>query len=178
MGAISYVEYARRLLPSPGESDSEINHLTASMIPGRKPCSSEPPAYLEANVPLVLVVYWLVFFSIVIHGLSIPVLNGIYKWLRVPVIRDHPVELMLLSENEPVPTNSVVDRPGHLVVVNNRFSCISDHFEHQATSQQQDEPDTIILRSSGRESYVESLERSCSKGSSSQIEQIVTREVI
>lgn len=34
MGAISYVEYARRLLPDPGESDTEINNLTAAMIPG------------------------------------------------------------------------------------------------------------------------------------------------
>lgn len=34
MGAVSYVEYARRLLPDPGESDQEINNLTAAMIPG------------------------------------------------------------------------------------------------------------------------------------------------
>jgi hypothetical protein len=36
VGAIAYVEYARRLLPDPGESqdDAEINHLTAAMIPG------------------------------------------------------------------------------------------------------------------------------------------------
>lgn len=34
VGAISYVEYARRLLPDPGESDTEINNLTAAMIPG------------------------------------------------------------------------------------------------------------------------------------------------
>lgn len=34
VGAISYVEYARRLLPGPGESDTEINNLTAAMIPG------------------------------------------------------------------------------------------------------------------------------------------------
>lgn len=36
LGAISYVEYARRLLPDPGESDKEINNLTATMIPGTK----------------------------------------------------------------------------------------------------------------------------------------------
>jgi len=34
VGAICYVEYARRLLPDPGQSDSEINRLTAAMIPG------------------------------------------------------------------------------------------------------------------------------------------------
>jgi hypothetical protein len=104
VGAISYVEYARRLLPDPGDSDDEVNHLTAAMVP---------------------VVYWLVFFSIVVHGLSIPVLNGIYKWLRVATIHDHPVEVLMLSENEPVPNNSIVHRESHLVTVNNRFSCIS-----------------------------------------------------
>lgn len=34
IGAISYVEYARRLFPGPGESDHEINNLTAVMRPG------------------------------------------------------------------------------------------------------------------------------------------------
>lgn len=34
IGAISYVEYARRLFPGPGESDNEINRLTAVMRPG------------------------------------------------------------------------------------------------------------------------------------------------
>ncbi|KAJ5248613.1 Cation/H+ exchanger [Penicillium chermesinum] len=107
VGAISYVEYARRLLPDPGQSDAEINHLTAAMVP---------------------VVYWLVFFSIVVHGLSIPALNGVYRWFQVPIIRDHPVEVLLLSENEPLPNNSTVDRPGHFVI-NNRFSCLSDRPE-------------------------------------------------
>lgn len=35
IGAISYVEYARRLFPEPGKSDREINNLTAVMIPGK-----------------------------------------------------------------------------------------------------------------------------------------------
>jgi hypothetical protein len=37
VGAICYVEYARRLLPDPGQSDTEINRLTAAMIPGELP---------------------------------------------------------------------------------------------------------------------------------------------
>ncbi|KAJ6150725.1 Cation/H+ exchanger [Penicillium chermesinum] len=76
----------------------------------------------------ISVVYWLVFFSIVVHGLSIPALNGVYRWFQVPIIRDHPVEVLLLSENEPLPNNSTVDRPGHFVI-NNRFSCLSDRPE-------------------------------------------------
>ncbi|KAJ6035771.1 Cation/H+ exchanger [Penicillium herquei] len=157
VGAISYVEYSRRLLPDPGKSDSEINHLTATMIP---------------------VVYWLVFFSIVIHGLSIPVLNCIYKWLRVPVIRDHPVEVILLSKNEPVPNNSVVDRPGHSIILNNRFSRISDHTDEvPEVIHGQDEPDTMMLRSNGQGNYAQSLER-CSTKSSARGEQVNVREVV
>lgn len=110
-------------------------------------------------------VYWLVFFSIVVHGLSIPVLNGIYKWLQVPVIRDHPVEVKLLSENEPIPNNSVVDRRVHSVILNNRFSR-----NLTMDSDEQDEPDTIMLRSREQENYAESS-RSSTKGSLRQVEQ-------
>lgn len=124
-------------------------------------------------------VYWLVFFSVVVHGLSIPVLSCIYKWLRVPVIRDHPVEILLLSENEPVPNNSVVDRRGHSVVVNNRFSCISDQGEHLGRDHHaQPDTDTISLRSTGHDQYVESLERASTKGSSRQVEQLATRDMV
>ncbi|KAL4804527.1 Sodium/hydrogen exchanger family-domain-containing protein [Aspergillus unguis] len=101
VGAIAYVEYARRLFPDRGESDREINNLTAAMRP---------------------VVYWLVFFSIIVHGLSVPILNMFYKALRVPKVCDDPVHVVLLSENEPLPNNSVVDRQRHSVLINNRFS--------------------------------------------------------
>lgn len=35
MGAISYVEFARRMFPPPGKADAEINHLTAALVPGK-----------------------------------------------------------------------------------------------------------------------------------------------
>ncbi|RDW81151.1 putative plasma membrane antiporter [Aspergillus mulundensis] len=101
VGAIAYVEYARRLFPDRGESDREINNLTAAMRP---------------------VVYWLVLFSIIVHGLSVPILYVFYKALKVRKVHDHPVEVVLLSENEPLPNNSTVDRQRHSVLVNNRFS--------------------------------------------------------
>lgn len=110
-------------------------------------------------------VYWLVFFSIVVHGLSIPVLNGIYKWLQVPAIQDHPVEVMLLSENEPIPNNSVVDRRVHSIILNNRFSR-----NLSMDSEEQDEPDTIMLRSRDPDNCAESS-RSSMKGSLRQVEQ-------
>ncbi|KAL1966991.1 hypothetical protein VTN77DRAFT_3735 [Rasamsonia byssochlamydoides] len=101
IGAISYVEYARHLFPEPGKSDREINNLTAVMIP---------------------VVYWLVFFSIIVHGLSVPVLNAIYKFCKVTPIHDDPVEVVLLSENEPLPNNSTATPQRHSAILNNRFS--------------------------------------------------------
>ncbi|KAJ5289328.1 uncharacterized protein N7443_009581 [Penicillium atrosanguineum] len=139
VGAIAYVEYARRLLPDPGQSqdDAEINHLTAAMIP--------------------------------VHGLSIPALNCIYKLLRVPVIQDHPVEVQLLSENEPVPNNSVVNRRGHSMVLNNRFSCISDGSETSLSNHRHEEPDIIMSRLS-RQHYPGSPAGSSTKGSSHQVE--------
>ncbi|KAJ5880484.1 uncharacterized protein N7473_011537 [Penicillium subrubescens] len=159
IGAISYVEYARRLLPDPGESDTEMNYLTAAMIP---------------------VVYWLVFFSIVVHGLSIPVLNAIYQWLQVPVIHDHPVEILLLSENEPVPNNSVVNRQSQHVTVNNRFSCISSHTDGSELGIYREESDTVmmILRPNGLDHCANSVARSSSKGSSRQLEQVDAREMV
>lgn len=160
VGAISYVEYARRILPDPGASDAEINHLTASMIPGK---------YFSWTFQSVLtslsnscVSYWLMFFSVVVHGLSVPALNALFTWLRVPVIRDHPVEIVLLSENEVVPNNSIVDRRGHSVVLNNRSSCISDHPDRSNHpnfhDQPQEESDIMDLRSSGQDHYAQSLE--------------------
>lgn len=127
------------------------------------------------------VVYWLVFFSIVIHGLSIPVLNAIYKWLQVPIIRDHPVEIQLLSENEPIPNNSVVNQQARHVTVNNRFSCISGltgGLGLDDPPQAQSDMITMILRSSGQYKYPHSLAGSSTKGLSHQDEQVSAREVV
>ncbi|KAJ5772769.1 Cation/H+ exchanger [Penicillium paradoxum] len=149
IGAISYVEYARRLLPDPGESDAEINTLTTAMIP---------------------VVYWLVFFSIVIHGLSVPVLSCLYRWFRVPIVRDHPVEIVLLSETEPIPNNSVVDRTGHSIILNNRFSYVSNRQSRSAHSDlHRDQTDTIVLCPSEETSYTGSVEQVSTKASSPEL---------
>lgn len=68
-------------------------------------------------------VYWLVFFSIIIHGLSVPILHLIYKLRKVPKVHDeHPVEVVLLSNNEPLPANSTANPQRRLAILNNRFS--------------------------------------------------------
>lgn len=121
-------------------------------------------------------VYWLVFFSIVIHGLSIPILSCLYKWFKIPTIRDYPVEIILLSENEPVPNNSVVNRRNHSVILNNRFSCNSNQHPYSDHGEDHGEgTDTMVLRRrSGEASYRGSLERTLTKGSSSELEQTVS----
>ncbi|KAJ9200754.1 hypothetical protein DTO164E3_3904 [Paecilomyces variotii] len=101
LGAISYAEYTSGLFPEPGESDREINNLTSAIVP---------------------VVYWLVFFSIIVHGLSVPVLSFIYRVLHVKPISDIPVEIVILSENEPLPNNSELKPEQHSAIVHNRFS--------------------------------------------------------
>ncbi|KAK6838506.1 hypothetical protein RU639_000792 [Aspergillus parasiticus] len=126
IGAISYVEYARRLFPEPGESDDEINNLTAAMTP---------------------VVYWLVLFSILVHGLSVPILNAFYKLCNVPYICDHPVEVLLLSNNEPLPNNSTANRARHSVMVNNRFSRPPDSDDGTDDGQPEDDTAAILRRS-------------------------------
>ena len=61
-GAVFYVEHAHHLLPHLGDGDAEETDLVRAMRP---------------------VVYWLVLFSIVVHGLSIPALNLIYRYMGV-----------------------------------------------------------------------------------------------
>lgn len=68
-------------------------------------------------------VYWLVFFSIIVHGLSVPILHLIYRLRKVPKVHDeHPIEIVLLSTNEPLPANSTANVNRHSAILNNRFS--------------------------------------------------------
>jgi sodium/hydrogen antiporter len=73
------------------------------------------------------VVYWLVLFSIIVHGLSVPILNILYHFFKVQPVRDHPVEIHMLSENEPLPNNSILlNGQRQSVIVNNQFSRVSE----------------------------------------------------
>ncbi|PVH78099.1 Na(+)/H(+) antiporter 1 [Cadophora sp. DSE1049] len=103
IGAVFYIEHTKHLFPEKGQaSDAEVNNMTAVMVP---------------------VVYWLVLFSIVIHGLSIPALNLIYKWRGVPAIQeDDPTEILMLSNNAALPKNSKANPNRKSILVHNRFS--------------------------------------------------------
>lgn len=99
-----YVEHTRHLFPKPGEALTvEEDNLTRAMIP---------------------VVYWLVLFSIIFHGLSIPALDLFYRWKGVqPIVEDSPAEVQVLSSTEALPNNAYKDpSKRNSVMVMNRFS--------------------------------------------------------
>ncbi|KAH5028620.1 hypothetical protein HBI81_126000 [Parastagonospora nodorum] len=103
IGAVFYVEHTRHLFPKAGEAmTDEEDHLTQAMGP---------------------VVYWLVLFSIIWHGLSIPALDAFYRYKGVqPIIEEEPAEIHVLSENDALPANAYGNPKRKSVIVHNRFS--------------------------------------------------------
>ncbi|RMZ11380.1 hypothetical protein D0862_02971 [Hortaea werneckii] len=103
IGAVFYVEHTRHLFPERGEAETpEEEHLLRAMIP---------------------VVYWLVLFSIVWHGLSIPALDLFYRIRGVqPIYEADPHEERRLSVADPLPNNSFIHPSRGSVVRHNRFS--------------------------------------------------------
>lgn len=99
-GAVFYVEHTRHLFPELGEGDEEETNLVRAMIP---------------------VVYWLVLFSIVVHGLSIPGLNLIYEYMNVEPISEDAVEVRRKSINIATPSNAMIGDDENFIAYN-RFS--------------------------------------------------------
>ncbi|TQV92944.1 hypothetical protein V2A60_003734 [Cordyceps javanica] len=100
VGAVFYLEHSRHLFPKLGAGDAEETNLTRAIGP---------------------VVYWLVIFSIVVHGLSIPALNIIYTYMGIEPIKEDPIELRRVSMTVATPVNAV---PGNrdTFIAYNRFS--------------------------------------------------------
>ncbi|KAI4649272.1 hypothetical protein J4E93_003588 [Alternaria ventricosa] len=103
IGAVFYVEHTRHLFPKPGEAETEEEeNLVAAMIP---------------------VVYFLVIFSIVVHGLSIPALDAFYRYKKIPAIEEsEPAEIRVRSIHEALPKNTRMDSKRGSVYQHNRFS--------------------------------------------------------
>ncbi|TDZ16219.1 putative Na(+)/H(+) antiporter [Colletotrichum orbiculare MAFF 240422] len=102
VGAAFYVEHARHLFPRLEEAsgDSEIENMLRAIGP---------------------VVYWLALFSIIVHGLSIPVLNLIYEYMGVQPIQEDAVQLRRRSVRVPPPSNAVEGGRDTFIAFN-RFS--------------------------------------------------------
>ncbi|KAK1145066.1 hypothetical protein N8T08_004495 [Aspergillus melleus] len=103
IGAVFYVEHTRHLFPKPGNGDETEAQLMRAIGP---------------------TVYWLVFFSIFVHGLSIPALNAIYTAAGVPPVVDPsgPAEIRPLSANQALPKNSYMNAKRRSIMLFNRFS--------------------------------------------------------
>jgi NhaP-type Na+/H+ or K+/H+ antiporter len=98
VGAVFYVSYTQSLFPETGKATTEEeDNLTAVMFP---------------------IVLWLVLVSIVVHGLSIPALDAFYRFKGIqPIADERPAEVMLLSENEPLPNNAFRSRHRNYVIL-------------------------------------------------------------
>ncbi|CAO2650801.1 Nn.00g090980.m01.CDS01 [Neocucurbitaria sp. VM-36] len=103
IGAVFYVEHARHLYPKVDVAETH-----------------EEEDLLRAMGP---VVYFLVLFSIIVHGLSIPVLELIYRWQNVPpIVEMDPVTERRFSVSSALPNNAHIDHLHGSVVRHNRFS--------------------------------------------------------
>lgn len=106
VGAVFYLEHIRvHLFPPIGEGDEEETIL------------------MRAAGPIVM---WLVLFSIVVHGLSIPILVLFYKWRGVEPITEDAVHTRRLSINVAPPVNAVESGTTNFIAFN-RFSRPADH---------------------------------------------------
>ncbi|KAK8112995.1 hypothetical protein PG984_013521 [Apiospora sp. TS-2023a] len=102
VGAIFYVEHTKHLFPPLKSADEG----EANLLKALAPC-----------------VYFLVLFSMVVHGLSIPALDALYRWYRVAPVADDAVQLQRKSVFVPAPVNAVPDSSDdNFFVAYNRFS--------------------------------------------------------
>lgn len=67
------------------------------------------------------VVYFLVLVSIIVHGLSIPLLSALYKYYEVDTITDDAVEIQRRSIYVPTPPNAFKGDQNTFVAYNRFF---------------------------------------------------------
>ncbi|KAI0164568.1 Sodium/hydrogen exchanger family-domain-containing protein [Xylariaceae sp. FL1272] len=97
VGAIYYLEHTRLLFDSQNAAGKVV---------------------LDALSP---VVYFLVLTSILIHGLSIPILSAIYRYYRVDTITDDAVAIRRRSIYAPTPPNAFRNDPNTFIAYNRFF---------------------------------------------------------
>ncbi|KAI1498449.1 Sodium/hydrogen exchanger family-domain-containing protein [Biscogniauxia marginata] len=85
VGAVYYLQHTRLLFPKKADASPSERQLLDALCP---------------------VVYFLVLFSIVVHGLSIPVLSALYGRYGVPLVTDDAVEIRRRSIYMPTPPNA------------------------------------------------------------------------
>ncbi|KAL4861639.1 hypothetical protein BDV12DRAFT_190942 [Aspergillus spectabilis] len=103
IGAVFYAEHAAHLFPAVSEGSEMETILMRDLKP---------------------TIYFLIIFSILVHGLSIPILSIIYQFLNVPpeINPLGPAEVRRLSINTHLPPNSALEPRQRLILMYNRFS--------------------------------------------------------
>ncbi|KXJ94945.1 Sodium/hydrogen exchanger family-domain-containing protein [Microdochium bolleyi] len=106
VGAIFYVEHTRlHLMPKMDAADEGERVLLQAIGP---------------------VIYWLVLFSIVVHGLSVPALSIFYRYWGQERILDDAVSVRRKSLHAPRPANAVEGPDADTFIAFNRFSRPAD----------------------------------------------------
>ncbi|KAI1385204.1 Na(+)/H(+) antiporter 1 [Hypoxylon trugodes] len=100
VGAIYYLQHTRLLFPKGDEASIGERELLDAMCP---------------------VVYFLVLFSIIVHGLSIPILSAIYGYCGVRTITEDAVEIKRRSIYVATPPNAFRGDPDTFIVYNRFF---------------------------------------------------------
>lgn len=97
IGAVFYVEHTRHLVPKAGEADAEMDDMIRA-LPGT--------------------IYFLVVFSIIGHGLSIPLLDFIYKRMGVKPIQEDAVTIRRKSSYMAGPANAQIGNEDTFIAYN------------------------------------------------------------
>ena len=124
-GAVFYVEHAHHLFPELGEGDAEETDLVRAMRP---------------------VVYWLVLFSIVVHGLSIPALDIIYRYMGVQPIQDDAAVVRRTSVRVATPVNAVEGDRENFIAYNRFSRPVFDNFSLPGSQARQDDDEKELLK--------------------------------
>ncbi|KAI0007160.1 Cation/H+ exchanger, partial [Xylariaceae sp. FL0662B] len=103
-GAVYYLQHTRQLFPKGNDATKGERELLDALCP---------------------VVYFLVLFSIVVHGLSIPVLSTIYKFSGVQPITDDAVEIRRRSKYVATPANACKGDTDTFIAYNRFFRPIA-----------------------------------------------------
>ncbi|KAI4861466.1 Cation/H+ exchanger [Hypoxylon rubiginosum] len=100
VGAVYYLQHTRLLFPKEHAASPRERELLDAICP---------------------VVYFLVLFSILVHGLSIPILSAIYRYRKVRPITEDAVEIRRRSIYMPTPVNAFTGDRDTFIVYNRFF---------------------------------------------------------
>lgn len=129
VGAIYYLEHTTIVLLGVANPSASVQALLKSIGPGKprvfpRPLLAYPPCLsrlCSPPSPWFPVVYFLALFSIVVHGLSIPILNCVYGLCGVRPVTDDTEPIRRRSVHVATPNNAVAgDRDTFIAF--NRFT--------------------------------------------------------